>query len=280
MKKSDEKKLSKIYREIKEIKIQGATNIAKSALYAYSLSPTKQTKQKLISLRSTEPMLVNVLNRLSDGHFNSAKEKLILNHFSQAQDKINKYSLHFIKNKEIIFTHCHSTNVIKSLINAKKQGIKFEVYNTETRPLYQGRKTAKELSKSGISVTNFVDSAIGIAIEGKQGVRKVDKIFLGADAILSNGDVVNKVGSGMIAEIAKSNKIPVYIIADSWKFSKNNIKLEQRKSREVWDYNVPAYVKVKNPSFEKIPALNITKIISDLGILSPKEFVRKARETL
>ena len=272
MKKSDKKKLLKIYKDIKDVKIQGATNIAKAAVKAYSLSPADATKRKLISLRPTEPLLQNVVKKL-----NKNNEKEILRHFEQSQNKINLYILKLIKNNDVIFTHCHSTNVVKSLINAKKTGKTFEVYNTETRPLYQGRKTAKELSRAKIKVTDFVDSALGIALSKIQGTKKVTKVFLGADAVLKNGDVINKIGSGLIAQIARQNKIPVYIIADSWKFTKNNIEFEQRKLEEVWA-NAPKHVKIKNPAFEKVPSKLITKIVSELGVLSPKEFVKRARK--
>lgn len=260
-----------IFSDIKSIKIQGATNIAKAAFNAYNLFPNKKTILKLKSLRPTEPMLENVLNRLEKGE----DKKEILSHFKTAQDNINLNVLKIVKNNQVIFTHCHSTNVIKSLIYTKKNKKKIEVYNTETRPLFQGRKTAVELSMAGIKVTNFVDSAIAIALEGKQGNKRTDLVFLGSDAILSNGDVINKVGSNLIAEIAKINKIPVFIIADSWKFAKKNIHLEQRKYNEIWD-NAPKNIKVKNPAFEKIPSKNISYIISELGILKPKEFARKS----
>jgi len=259
-----QKQLAKIYRDIKEIKIQGATNIAKSALEAYSILQTKSTIRKLISLRPTEPMLQNVLAKLDK----KEDKNKILNHFQEAQDKINKEVLNLIKNKDIIFTHCHSTNVVKALIYAHKKSRKFEVYNTETRPLFQGRKTARELSSAGINITQFVDSAILIAM------KKTNKVFLGADAILKNGDVINKVGSGMISEIAKDNKIPVYIIADSWKFTKKNIEMEQRNPGEIWD-NVPKNIKIKNPAFEKVRGKNITAIVSELGVLTPREFLRR-----
>jgi hypothetical protein len=58
-----EARINQIVRDIKSIKIQGARNIAKSALYAYSILPTKETRQKLINARPTEPMLVNTLNK-------------------------------------------------------------------------------------------------------------------------------------------------------------------------------------------------------------------------
>jgi translation initiation factor 2B subunit (eIF-2B alpha/beta/delta family) len=263
--------VEKIFKDIKSIKIQGATNIAKAAVTAYSLSPSKETIDKLISLRPTEPMLQNVLHALEKGE----EKKKILSHFSEAQEKINAFVFSLIKKDDVIYTHCHSTNVIKSLINARKKGKIFEVYNTETRPLFQGRKTARELAKSGINVTTFADSAFGVALLKSQGTKKASLVFLGADAILKNGDVINKIGSGVISEIAKFNKIPVYIVADSWKFSKNNLELEQRSYKEVWDNDVPKRVKVRNPAFEKIPSENIKAIISDLGILPPKRFIKK-----
>jgi len=280
---SKRKQLKKIYKDIKQIKIQGATNIAKAAIRAYMISPKKSTIRKLKSLRPTEPMLQNVLDKLEKADNKKTKQKKadnkqqILQHFNQAQEKINKHTLKLINPNNIIFTHCHSTNVVKALIYAKKQKKNFEVYNTETRPLYQGRKTAKQLTKAKIKTTTFTDSALGVALSKEQGTKKADKVFLGADAILKNGDIINKIGSETIAIVAKQNKIPVYIIADSWKFTNSNIKLEQRKPGEVWD-DAPKNIQLKNPAFEKVSKKFVKAIVSELGVLSPREFVRKARK--
>ena len=265
---NNKKRFNKILKEIKEIKIQGARNIAKAALKAYKLIPTKESKKKLLSSRPTEPMMENVLDLAEKVPY----EK-ILKHFNEAQEKINKNVLKLIKKNDVIFTHCHSTNVLNSLINANKNKRKFEVYNTETRPLFQGRKTAKELRKAGIKVTMFVDSALGVALGKEQGTKKADKVFLGADALLKKG-IINKIGSKVIAQIAKLNKIPVYIIVDSWKFTKQKISIEQRNLNEVWD-KAPKNMKIKNPAFEFVPKKYIKAIVSEYGILSYDKFVRK-----
>ncbi len=264
------KRFNQIVKDIKKVKIQGATNVARSALQAYFLIPTKSSKKKLISLRPTEPLLVNVLNKKQ-----SYKE--ILKHFSYALEKINKYILKLIKNDDVIFTHCHSTSVVNSLIYSKKKKRKFEVYNTETRPLYQGRKTARELKKAGIKITMFVDSAAMIAITKSQGTKKVDKVFLGADALLKKG-IINKVGSAMFAKIAYENKIPVYIISDSWKFSSKNLKIEERDFHEIWK-KLPknSKIKIRNPAFEFVPKKYITKIVSELGVLTYDDFLKKVK---
>lgn len=251
-----QKRFNQISKAIKEIKIQGARNIAKAALRAYELIPTKASKKKLLSLRPTEPMLQNVLQKVD-----KQKPKTLLKHFDQAQDKINKKVFKLIKNNDVIFTHCHSTNVINALIYAKKKGKKFEVYNTETRPLFQGRKTAKALRKAKIPVTMFTDSAINVALTKSQETKDVDKVFLGADAILKNG-IINKIGSNVIAKLAKQENIPVYIIADSWKYSPKDVKLEQRSFKEVWA-KAPKGIKIKNLAFEFVPMELIEKIISE-----------------
>ena len=265
---NSKKRFEKILSDIKSVKIQGARNIAKAALYAYHLNPTDEARKKLLNARPTEPMLFNVMNRIK-----TQSHEKILYHFDEAQEKINPAVFKVIKNRDVIFTHCRSTNVLNSLFYAKKKGKKFEVYNTETRPLFQGRKTAQELKKHGIKVTMFVDSAFGVALMKEQGTKKTNKIFIGADALLKNG-VINKIGSGVIAKIAKLEKIPLYVIADSWKFSKDNIPAEQRNLNEVWD-KVPKNIKLKNPAFEFVPKENITKIISELGVLNYREFVRR-----
>ena len=74
-------RFNKIVRDIKSIKIQGARNIAKKALEAYSLFPTKPLKRKLLSLRPTEPMMENVLDMAEKGK----PLKEIQRHFSDAQ---------------------------------------------------------------------------------------------------------------------------------------------------------------------------------------------------
>jgi ribose 1,5-bisphosphate isomerase len=260
------KEVDRIIRNIKSVKIQGATNIAKAAAKAYHLNPTKQTKNRLLSARPTEPTLSNVLNHLIERGWS---DKQVLDHFKESQDRINRFVFKIIKNKSIVFTHCHSTNVGKSLVYSKMQGKKFEVFNTETRPLLQGRITARELSKADIKVTTFIDSGLHEAIEDS------DILLLGADAILKNG-VINKIGSTIAAEIAHVHKIPFYIVADSWKYSPRNVKIEERDFKEVWK-DAPKNINVKNPAFEFIPRKYIKGVISEYGILKYPDFLRKVK---
>ena len=270
---NSKRKFDKIVSDIKKVKIQGARNIAKAALKAYFLIPSPKSKERLLASRPTEPMMEHVLS-LAKNH----SEKQILRHFDEAQKKINMHAFKLVKNNDVIFTHCHSTNVNNALIYSKKRGKRFEVYNTETRPLHQGRKTALELGKARIKVTMFIDSAAAIAIEkdNKKDRIYANKVFLGADALLNNG-IINKVGSGLISEIASNHKIPVYIIADSWKYTKEKVPIEQRPLNEIWD-RAPKNIRIKNPAFEFVQKKYVKAIVSELGILKYDAFVRKLKE--
>lgn len=257
-------KFDKIIRDIKEVKIQGATNVAKAGLKAYQLDNSKKAREKIIKARPTEPLLFNSLKFLDEG---MSYEK-ILNDYEKSQEKINKLVLKLMKGVKIVYTHCHSSTVERALIYAKKKGERFQVYNTETRPLFQGRKTARELRKAGIKVTMFIDSGM------KQAVDKADVAFIGADAILKKG-VVNKIGSNMLGELMSDSKTPLYVLANSWKFFPKKIKIEERDFEEVWK-KAPKKLKIKNPAFELVEPKYIRGIVSELGVLKFREFVKKA----
>lgn len=273
-KKEKRKKFKQIIKDIKQVKIQGAQNVAREALYAYSLFPGKKSKKKLLSLRPTEPLLKNVLDKIESKKHPYSE---IMMHFKLVQNQINKHALKLIKDKDVIFTHCHSSTVSRALINAKKQGKKFEAYVTETRPLFQGKKTARELSEAGIKTTFFADSAGTIALTKEQGTKKANKFFIGADAILNKG-ILNKVGSGMLAKVAEENNIPVYIFSDSWKYTREDVKIEQRKISELWRNKIPENLKIKNPAFEFVPKKYIKGIVSEYGVLSYDEFLKRFRK--
>lgn len=271
--KKKRKEFNQICKDIETIKIQGARNIAKKALYAYYLFPTEESRKKLISLRPTEPMLVNVLEKTK-----YISQKNIFSHFDKSQDLINQSVLKLIHDGDIIQTICHSTNVVNALIYAKKKGKKFEVYNTETRPLFQGRQTATELRKAGIKVTMYIDSAMDIALSMKQESKKVTKVLIGADAILKKG-VINKVGSGMLAKLAKLEKIPLYIVADSWKHTRKVVKLEERDFHEIWA-KMPKnfHIKIRNPAFELVERKYIKGIVSEWGLRKYGEFLKLVKK--
>ncbi|MCC7552273.1 hypothetical protein KO317_01240 [Candidatus Micrarchaeota archaeon] len=299
------KKSSKICKDIKSLKIQGAHRVAREGFKAFIIEMTsfKNSNQKtfqkhakttayiITNLRATSPMLDNYLEDALDSINYLIKKKKpihviqnylnirleeVLDELKNNRNKLVVFGSDLVENGDIILTHCHSTSVINSLILAKKQGKKFKVYNTESRPKYQGHDTAKELAHIKIDITMSVDSNIGNIIE------KVNKIFIGADAVDKNGNLANKIGSKTIAELAKNRKkVSIYSFTELYKYDKRKkIEIEQRDPKEVADPKEFKGVKILNPAFDIIQHSYLNGIVTEIGLLTPKQFVQKAQNKI
>jgi len=265
------KRVEKILQDIKDVKIQGATNVAKAGIKAFLLEPNKKTAKQILKTRPTEPLLQNSIKFLLSSKNPKKTSKKLLNYFKKSEKKISKAGAKLIKKNMNIYTHCHSSTVMSILKLAKKQKKNFVVYTTEVEPLLQGRLTAQELAKSKIKVIVSPDLA------AEQALKKCDLFLFGADAI-SKKYLANKIGTSTLCQIAKQNSIPRYSCAISLKFTKK-IKLESRPTREVWDERHKK-IQILNPAFDKIPSKLVSGIVSEFGILSFRQFVKKARRNL
>jgi ribose 1,5-bisphosphate isomerase len=252
-----------VAERIRDLKIQGASNIAKAALKAYDSAEYKSSAvKKLVAARPTEPMLRNVL-KLAE----TEPVEQILGRLASDYDSLVRFGVSKLRRYDAIYTHCHSSTVMK-IIKALRPKV---VYVTETRPLYQGRVTAEELASAGIKVKFFVDSAMRLAI------KDADVVLLGADAITSEGKVINKIGSELVAETAKDHATPAYVCTHSLKYDPKtefgfDTEIEKRHAKEVWA-KPPRGVEVSNFAFGMINPDLVSAIISELGVLAPETFI-------
>jgi len=262
-------------KKIKSLEIQGAENIAIKAIEAFA-QKLKETKSEvklkkyaneLKLARPTEPGLQNALNYC----LKTRETKFALDHFKTNQKNIAKNGSALIKSGMKIFTHCHSSTVERVLVEAKKQGKKIEAFNTETRPRFQGRKTAEALAKAKIPVTHCVDSA------GRSLLRKCDLFLIGCDSITNSGKLINKIGTESLFDAANENGIPIYVCTNSWKFDLKETKIEERSPNEVWE-NPPKGVKIYNPAFEVVDIKKVKGIVTELGVIKPKKLYRTLRK--
>ena len=147
-----------------------------------------------------------------------------------------------------------------------------EVYSCETRPFLQGaRLTAYELMRAGIPVTLITDNAAGSLMQ--QG--KIDVVVVGADRIAANGDTANKIGTYMVAVLARTHNIPFYMAAprstiDPSLADGSGIPIEQRDPREVThlsaDPSRPG-ISGSEPGLRCDTHKYITGIITEVGVL-------------
>lgn len=272
MKKGDKKKFDKILADIKSVKVQGAENVCKAGIKAFLLSPDKISAKKILEVRETEPLLQNAIKILLKSKDKESTAKKFITNLEKSHTSIAKKGSKLIKNNMNIYSHCHSSTVMDILKYAKKINKKnFTVYTTEVEPLLQGRKTAKDLAGSKIKVVIAPDLA------ADELMKKCDLFFFGADAY-TKSFAVNKIGTSTLTTLAKSHKVPIYSCGVSLKFTKK-VKIENRSSKEVWNER-NKNIEVENPAFDKTKIVRLTGVISEFGILKPKQFVKKAAGNL
>jgi ribose 1,5-bisphosphate isomerase len=249
------------------------------------LSELSRAADALEASRPTEPMMRNSLNEALRYFF----AKLLKNkkttvselkaavvaegldfekEFSQSQESIAELGAKEIPKGATVLTHCHSSTVTAILKKAHKMGKGISAICCETRPLYQGRITAKELSSAGIPTTLIVDSA------SRTFMRDADLVLVGADAITSSGELVNKIGTSMVAFLAYEEEIKFYSAAELYKFDPLTLwgkvePIEERNPAEIANPKDFPRVKIRNPAFDLTPAKHITAYITEHGVVAP-----------
>src|ERR1700704_3659593 len=194
---------------------------------------------------------------------------------------LGKFGGELIADGDTVLTHCNAgalatagdygtaLGVIRGAIDAGKR---IAVIADETRPFLQGlRLTAWELAQDNIPVTVITDSMAGHVM--KSG--KINAVVVGADRIAANGDAANKIGTYMVAVLARKHNIPFYVAApistlDLSLQSGDEIPIEERDRKEVTHIKehqlAPDGVGVQNPAFDVTPNELITAIITDKGV--------------
>lgn len=156
-----------------------------------------------------------------------------------------------------VLTLSHSKTVLEVLKLWVLNENKLKVIVCESRPGLEGRILAKELVKQVINVELITDAMMAIKVP------EVNAVLLGADQILTTGNIVNKIGSKMLAVIAKLYKVPVYVLASKQKITERKyFKMTNDYPEQVWKYK-HAQLKVTNNLFEVVENELITKIITE-----------------
>jgi len=296
------KKVVEAAERIRRLEIQGATNVAFEAVRALVeqmkiskaqdresvLSEISQAREILFDSRETEPFMRNAIRyvewnmREAEWETTAEFQGLIqtfsddlLAEFREARERIIDVGSKRILDGARIMTHCHSSAVSEILRAAKANGRDFEVILTETRPRYQGRITAREMIEAGIKATMIVDSA------ARNFMNKSDLVLVGADAITSEGNVINKIGTSQIALAAQEARTPFYVATELLKFDPQTIHgdyeaIEERPTDEIWP-DSPEGLKIRNPAFEVVRRDYIHGIICEEGLISPHSILEAVR---
>lgn len=194
---------------------------------------------------------------------------------------IGEHGLTLVKPGDGILTHCNAGQLATSkygtatapIYLGEERGYHFHVFADETRPLLQGaRLTAFELQSFGVDVTLICDNMSATVMKNGW----VNAVFVGCDRVAANGDAANKIGTSVVAAVAKYYGVPVYICAPTSTIDLNTptgaeIKIEQRPAEEVtemWykERMAPEGIKVFNPAFDVTDHELIAGIVTEYGV--------------
>lgn len=199
----------------------------------------------------------------------------------EANRALGRHGAELIADGSTVLTHCNAGALATAgdygtalgvVRGARDAGKRVAVIADETRPFLQGlRLTAWELAKDNIPVTVITDNMAGHVMKSGQ----VNCVVVGADRIAANGDAANKIGTYMVAVLAKQHNIPFYVAApistlDLSLASGGEIPIEERDRREITHIGdqqlAPDGVEVQNPAFDVTPHELISAIITDKGV--------------
>jgi len=302
-----------VANSIKVMNIRGAPAIGVAAAMGMALATIEYkelVKDKFIIkmeeaadvIRSTRPTASNLfwaINRIwkiikefPDNPSNISdlvieEVKIMAQEDINVNKNIGKNGASLLKDGDVVLTHCNAGSLavqygtaLAPIRAAIEEGKNISVIADETRPRLQGaRLTAYELQYDNIPVKVISDTSSGLLMM----LGKVDKIIVGTDRVTSDA-VFNKIGTYLVALAAMDNKIPFYVAAPVSTLSLHetikDVTIEQRDSKEVCNILgkvkiVPEGVECLNYAFDITPFKLVTGFITEDGVFSPEELLKK-----
>lgn len=223
----------------------------------------------------------------------------IIDELAQSDEQIANYALEHIHPTEIIFTYSASLTVQRFLLKAASKR-KFTLFQAEAYPnnylkthaLSTGRMDSagdemdaesfqKPLTAAGITVILVPDSAI-FAI-----MSRINKVILGAHAVLSNGSIIAAAGTKIVAKAARYHHVPVLVLAGTYKLSPEyphdpSIFVGYGNIEKVVKYQDGPMkflnIEVSNPVYDFVDSSDIDLFVTNLGGVASGYLYRVVRE--
>lgn len=276
---------------IRDMAVRGAPAIGCAAAFGVVLG--KGSSDSLKVLAESRPTAVNLfwaLERMKRSRNLESEAIAIFDEDLAANRAMGAHGAALIPKGARILTYCntgalatsgHGTalGVVRTAFARDKT---ISVVACETRPYLQGaRLTAWECVQEGIPCTLITDNMAGHLMSKGE----IDVAIVGADRIAANGDAANKIGTYMVAVLARRHRLPFYVAAPTSTFDPQTaegsaIQIEERPGEEVTGYRglrwAPEGVRVRNPAFDVTPAELITAIICEKGVVPEPDRARIA----
>ena len=143
-------------------------------------------------------------------------DEFVIKKIIKSEEFIIDAGVQLLKNTKTIMVYSFSGVLMKMLLEAHKAGHKFKVIIVDNPSTHYARDLVSILTSKGIEVIYTLINGVAYFI------KDVDKIFVGAYTMFSNGTLMATTGTSIIASCAHQLKIPFYAVCQTYKFSEKN----------------------------------------------------------
>ena len=269
-------------QQLSEDRTSGASRIARIGLQAMAMlsmeakgrPAAEDLREAARRISEAQPAMAVVHNvahlyaqLVAEGQEPKAVFDEILGELESARDRVARSFLKIAPEHADVITTSFSDNALAAIQMAASKGRIDHVYALESRPLLEGRFLVVALTEAGIPAT-LVPDALGPNL-----VARATCVLVGADSVLRDGSVVNKIGSYALALAAADRKKPFYVVCETLKFDARFDEATWPGSptmnpKEIWD-RPPEKIDVMNRPFELTPARLVTSIATERGVYPP-----------
>jgi methylthioribose-1-phosphate isomerase len=300
-----------VARAIREMVVRGAPAIGAAAAFGLALAAQESSaasardlmadlQRAAATLRAARPTAVNLgwaidrILKAAKGFAGTgpqlrqhviAEAQRLADEDVETNRRMAQIGANLIDDGDTIVHHCNTGalaavdwgTALGVIRMAHESGKRVRVLVDETRPRLQGaRLTAWELEQYGIPYAVITDNMAGHFLWRGE----VQKVMFGADRVAANGDVVNKIGTYMLALAAHDNLVPAYAVLPTSSIdlsvaTASQIPIEEREPGEVLEIQIrgepvmPRGATALNPAFDVTPHRLITAIVTEKAIVQP-----------
>ena len=210
-------------------------------------------REVLGRVEKAEPTSVDEAKQRTDESIAAVTERI-----TTAKRRAARNGAAMLKDGTTILTHDYSSTVLGAIEHATGGGTTIEVYVTEARPRYLGRKTARTLSAvGGVDVTMLTDSACGHYLPD------CDRVLVGMDCIVDD-TLYNRIGTYPTVATAADLGVPVSVIGAGTKIIEDGFVFENefRSPSEVMREPAEGFA-IENPAYDATPTRLLDSVVTD-----------------
>jgi translation initiation factor eIF-2B subunit delta len=219
-------------------------------------------------LHTTQKRIVEAVTDADVDTVEEAKETLldaidsVVTEVESSKQLAAERAAELVDDGDVLLTHENSSTVMATLEAALDAGTEFDLYVTESRPNFLGRRTARQLrDRDGVDVTLIVDSAAGYYLS------ECDRVFVGMNCLIDER-VYNRVGTYAISATANDQEVPVTVVASSAKFIGSGFAFQNNfaPASEVMLEPADGF-EVANPRYDVTPTRLLDTVVTEEAVI-------------